>query len=107
MSTPWNMLVKKIFHKNRTVNKAYRLGDAMRDAKKVYKRTSKTISTLVRKPFGRKSRRVPRRVSRRMRRGSRRMRRRRGGALEFAEYKGGEGELPEKLVGGEEGDEEE
>jgi phage gpG-like protein len=96
------MLVKKIFNKNRLTNKAYRLGDAMRDAKKVYRKTASTISTLVKSKLGKQSRRPSHRGSRRMRKGSRRMRRRRGGALGFAEYKGGDGEEHvEKLVGGE------
>jgi hypothetical protein len=66
----WNMLVKKIFDEKRSKNSAYRLGDAMRDAKKVYKKTTKTAKGLL--PFGKQ-----RKVRRTRRRG--RGRRRRGG----------------------------
>lgn len=63
----WNMLVKKIFDEKRSKNSAYRLGDAMRDAKKVYKKTAKTAKGLL--PFGkqRKARRTRRRGTRRRR----------------------------------------
>lgn len=101
MSTPWNMLVKKIFKKNRSSNKAYRLGDAMVDAKKVYKKTANSISTLVKTPFAKKGKRS----TRKGRRVSRRLKKRRGGAsVGFSEYKsvGGEGEKHEVLVGGNE-----
>ena len=64
------MLVKKIFDEKRSKNSAYRLGDAMRDAKKVYKKTAKTAKGLL--PFGKQ-----RKVRRTRRRG--RGRRRRGG----------------------------
>jgi len=64
------MLVKKIFDEKRSKNSAYRLGDAMRDAKKVYKKTTKTAKGLL--PFGKQ-----RKVRRTRRRG--RGRRRRGG----------------------------
>ena len=66
----WNMLVKKIFDEKRSKNSAYRLGDAMRDAKKVYKKTAKTAKGML--PFGKQ-----RKVRRTRRRG--RGRRRRGG----------------------------
>jgi hypothetical protein len=69
----WNMLVKKIFDEKRSKNSAYRLGDAMRDAKKVYKKTTKTAKGLVNMPFGKK------RKGRRTRRRGTRRRRHRGG----------------------------
>jgi hypothetical protein len=69
MLTPWNMLVKKIFDKNRSKNAAYRLGDAMRDAKKVYRKTAKTIGSVV--EFGKEKRRGRRRRNTRRRRGRR------------------------------------
>ena len=64
----WNMLVKKIFDEKRSKNSAYRLGDAMRDAKKVYRKTAKTAKGLL--PFGkqRKGRRTRRRGTRGRRR---------------------------------------
>ena len=39
----WNMLVKKMFKEGRGKNAAYKLKDAMRDAKKVYKKTSDSV----------------------------------------------------------------
>jgi hypothetical protein len=69
MPTPWNMLVKKIFDKNRSKNSAYRLGDAMRDAKKVYRKTAKTIGSVV--ELGKEKRRGRRRRNTRKRRGRR------------------------------------
>ena len=74
------MLVKKIFDEKRSKNSAYRLGDAMRDAKKVYKKTTNTAKGLVNMPFGKK------RKGRRTRRRGTRRRRHRGGEGE------GEGE---------------
>lgn len=71
------MLVKQIFDKNRAKNASYRLGDAMRDAKKVYKKTTKTAKTLVGAPFGKKRRGRRTRHRRSSRRG--RGRRHRGG----------------------------
>jgi hypothetical protein len=50
----WNTLVKQIFDKNRLKNKAYRLGDAMRDAKKVYKKTTATAKKIMNMQFDRK-----------------------------------------------------
>ena len=73
MGTPWSTLVKEIFDKNRASNKAYRLGDAMKDAKKVYRKTAKKVSTLVKSPF------VKTRGRRRHRGRKTRGRRRRGG----------------------------
>ena len=85
----WNMLVKKIFDQNRSKNSSYRLGDAMRDAKKVYKKTTKTAKTLVGAPFG-KMRKGRRTRHRRKSRGRRR------------KHRGGEGdggEMPAKSEG--------
>ena len=82
----WNMLVKKIFDQNRSKNSSYRLGDAMRDAKKVYKKTSKTAKSLVGAPFG-KMRRRRRTSHRRKSRG----RKHRGGE--------GDGEMSAKSEG--------
>lgn len=48
------MLVKKIFDQNRSKNSSYRLGDAMRDAKKVYKKTAATAKKIAVMPFGKK-----------------------------------------------------
>ena len=78
----WNMLVKKIFDQNRAKNTSYRLGDAMRDAKKVYKKTSKTAKEMVKAPFGK------------MRRGRRTHRRRksRGRKSRGRRHRGGEGD---------------
>ena len=50
----WNMLVKKVFDQNRSKNSAYRLGDAMRDAKKIYRKTAKNAKTLIDMPFAKK-----------------------------------------------------
>jgi len=41
--TEWNMLVKKMFKEGRGKNAAYKLKDAMRDAKKVYKKTTSSV----------------------------------------------------------------
>ena len=93
----WNMLVKKIFDQNRSKNSSYRLGDAMRDAKKVYKKTTKTAKTLVGAPFGkmRKGRRTRhRRSTRHRRKSSGRRRKHRGG-----EGEGDGGEMPVKSEG--------
>lgn len=47
----WNELVKKTFAAGRAKSSSYRLGDAMRDAKKVYKKTAKKLMGV---PFGEK-----------------------------------------------------
>lgn len=80
----WNMLVKKIFDKNRSSNSAYRLGDAMRDAKKVYKKTAKKFMNI---PFEKKRRgRQTRHFNK-----SRKQRRRRGGDGDGTEPAAGSG----------------
>jgi len=43
----WNDLVKKTFKEGKAKNAAYSLGDAMKDAKKVYKTSSSTLSNAV------------------------------------------------------------
>jgi len=39
----WNMLVKRVFADGKKKNAAYRLGDAMKDAKKLYKKTTDEV----------------------------------------------------------------
>lgn len=72
--TEWNMLVKKVFNNGRASNAAYRLKDAMKDAKKVYRKTAKTVGSVasIVVPRGRGRKRTQRR-----RRGTRRTNRRR------------------------------
>lgn len=92
----WNMLVKKIFDEKRAKNSAYRLGDAMRDAKKVYRKTAKTAKGLL--PFGkqRKGRRTRRRGTR-----GRRRRGVKGGQVDDEEDEAGDGNPPSNsLFGG-------
>ena len=100
MSTPWNMLVKQIFDKNRASDKTYRLGDAMKDAKKVYRKTAKKATALVKLPFGKKQRSVKRvrrfTEKRGRRRGRGRGRKSRGGELDNFEN------TDEVVVGGNE-----
>jgi hypothetical protein len=59
MATEWNKLVKKTYDLGKMSNPAYTLGDAMKNAKKVYKNTSTIVSNITkgRVPKGRKSRR--------------------------------------------------
>lgn len=71
------MLVKKIFDEKRSKNSAYRLGDAMRDAKKVYKKTTATAKKIVSMPFEKK----------------RKGRRTRGRKPRGKKHRGGEGDM--------------
>ena len=43
----WNDLVKKTFKQGKAKNPSYSLGDAMKDAKKIYKTSSSTMSNVV------------------------------------------------------------
>lgn len=50
MPNAWNLLVKEKFKLGRLGNPAYSLGDAMKSAKKVYKKGSQFVQTLRSKP---------------------------------------------------------
>jgi hypothetical protein len=54
--TAWTDLVKQIYHKNKKLRGGYSLKDAMTDAKKVYNKSAKGVSSLVNKT----RRRIPR-----------------------------------------------
>ena len=66
MANAWTSLVKKVFHKNRKTNKAYKFSDALKDAKGIYRGTTESVNS-----FGSN---VAKRVSRKLKRSIRRRR---------------------------------
>jgi len=47
MATAWTKLVTETFKKNRKTNKNYKFKDALIDAKKLYKKTTRSVGTAV------------------------------------------------------------
>lgn len=58
MPNEWNKLVKEKFKMGRLGNPAYSLGDAMKSAKKVYKKGSELVKSLSKKKRGSRRRRT-------------------------------------------------
>jgi hypothetical protein len=58
MPNAWNLLVKQKFKMGRLGNPAYSLGDAMKSAKKVYKKGSELVKSLSKKKRGSRRRRT-------------------------------------------------
>jgi hypothetical protein len=64
MANAWTSLVKKVFNKNRKTNKAYKFGDALKDAKKIYRSTTETVNSLAPNVAKRASRKLKRSIRR-------------------------------------------
>jgi hypothetical protein len=43
----WNMLVKRVFTEGRSKDETYKLKDAMKDAKKLYRKTTGKVGSMV------------------------------------------------------------
>jgi len=65
MANAWTSLVKKVFRKNRKTNKAYKFGDALKEAKVLYRSTTQSVNNFGPNVAKRVSRKIKNTIRRR------------------------------------------